>query len=228
MISSEGDIMRGGRMVIAARTTSVVAPAVVAAMVIGGSVSGTAGADAPPTYRVAVTHDGSITSALSGATFRQAPDGLVVTDPRGHVLDRIPTSVPLDGTPVSLRTSLGADGRTATLTPELPAAVATALRHGEHPVSAAKDRAYYDMLFHVANGLNRAGTVAAAAGAGVGTVVGAAVGLVVGCTVFGACILAVPGAAVGAAVGAGVAGAVGTQYGDPKAAQSVLTWITTR
>jgi hypothetical protein len=215
-------------MITAARTTSVVAPAVIAAMVIGGGVSGTAGADAPPTYRVAVTHDGGITSALTGAAFRQVADGLVVVDGSGRTRDRIPTSVPLDGTTVALRTSLGADGRTATLTPDLPPTVAQALQHGRHPASKAKDRAYYDMLFHVANGLNRAGTVAAAAGAGVGTVVGAAVGLVVGCTVFGACILAVPGAAVGAAVGAGVAGAVGTQYGDPGAAQSVLTWITTR
>ena len=220
--------MRGGRMRVGARATSVAVPAMVAAMVIGGSVSGAAGADPAPTYRVAVGHDGSITSSLSGATFRPASDGLVVTDTRGHVLDRIPTSVPLDGTPVALRTTLGADGRTATLTPVLTTAVATTLKQGRHPASAAKDRAYYDMLFHVANGLNRAGTVAAAAGAGVGTVVGAAVGLVVGCTVFGACILAVPGAAVGAAVGAGVAGVVGTQYGDPRAAQSVLTWITTR
>ncbi|WP_299576653.1 hypothetical protein [uncultured Williamsia sp.] len=215
-------------MRVRARATSVAVPAVVAAMVIGGSVSGAAGAGTPPTYRVAVSDDGNITSALSGAVFRAAPDGLVVTDTRGRVLDRIPTSVPLDGTPVALRTTLGAGGRTATLTPVLPTAVATALKQGRHPVSKAKDRAYYDMLFHVANGLNRAGTVAAAAGAGVGTVVGAAVGLVVGCTVFGACLLAVPGAAVGAAIGAGVAGVVGTQYGDPRAAQSVLTWITTR
>ncbi|MGZ8180136.1 hypothetical protein ACXVUM_19620 [Williamsia sp. SKLECPSW1] len=211
-------------MRVAARATSIV----VAATVVSGVVSGVADADPAPSYHVVVTQDGSITSSLSGATFTRSQDGLVVTDPRGRVLDRVPTSVPLYGTPVALTTTLAADGHTATLTPQLPPAVAGALRHAEHPASAAKDRAYYAMLFHVANGLNRAGTVAAAAGAGVGTVVGAAVGLVVGCTVFGACILAVPGAAVGAAVGAGVAGAVGTQYGDPKAAQSVLTWITTR
>ena len=117
--------MRGGRVRVGARTTSVAVPAMVAVMVVGGSVSGAAGADAPPTYRVAVTHDGTITSALSGATFRPASDGLLVTDGHGRVLDRIPTSVPLDGTAVALRTTVGGDGRTATLTPVLPTAVAT-------------------------------------------------------------------------------------------------------
>ena len=218
--------MRGSRKHVRTWGTVVAVPAIVTTMVVGGS--GTAVADATPTYRITADRTGDITTTLAGGTFTRSTDALLIRDGRGTIVDRVPTSIPLNGTTVALRSEVAVDGRSATVVPELTPQIAAALRNGAHPVSAAKDRAFDDMLFHVANGLNRAGTVSAAAGAGVGAVVGAAVGLVVGCSVFGACILLVPGAAVGAAVGAGVAGAAGTQYGDPRAAQSVLTWITTR
>ncbi|MFD0927188.1 hypothetical protein [Williamsia deligens] len=194
--------------------------------IVGGT--GVADAAGHAGYRVTASPGGGITSTVTNATFSPTPGALAVTDPRGTVLDRIPTSVVLNGVTVPLRTTVAADRRTATIDPVLNPALWSAIEHGRHPASARKDRAYYDMLFHVANGLNRAGTVSAAAGAGVGTAVGAAVGLVVGCTVFGACLLAIPAAAAGAAIGGTVAGVVGTQYGDPRAAQSVLTWLSTR
>ncbi|MGJ0117736.1 hypothetical protein ACQ7HM_00890 [Williamsia sp. MIQD14] len=210
------------------RAGSLAALVVTAVVVVSGGGTAVANAGPEASYRVTVGQNGAMTSTLSGATFARTSDGLVVTDDHGHAIDRVPAALALDGVDVPLRTTVAANGRTATIAPDLTPGVTAAIKRGAHPVSARKDRAYYAMLFHVANGLNRAGTVSAAAGAGVGTVVGAAVGLVVGCSVLGACLLAIPAAAAGAAIGATVAGAIGTQYGDPKAAQSVLTWLTTR
>lgn len=220
--------MRGGLVHVTGRAGSIAALVVTAVLAVSGGATAVANADPVPSYRVTVGQGGAMTSTLSGAAFTRTPDGLVVTDDRGRAIDRVPASIPLDGVDVPMRTTVAADGRSATIAPDLTPTVTAAIKRGAHPVSARKDRAYYAMLFHVANGLNRAGTVSAAAGAGVGTVVGAAVGLVVGCSVLGACLLIIPAAAAGAAIGATVAGAIGTQYGDPKAAQSVLTWLTTR
>ncbi|MGU3293486.1 hypothetical protein [Williamsia sp. M5A3_1d] len=215
-------------MRVTGRATSIAALVVTATVTVAGGGTAVADAAPVPSYRVTVGADGAMTSTLTGATFTRTGDGLVVTDDRGRTIDLVPAAIPLGGADVPLRTSVAANARSATIAPDLTATVAAAIKRGAHPVSARKDRAYYAMLFHVANGLNRAGTVSAAAGAGVGTVVGAAVGLVVGCSIFGVCLLAIPAAAAGAAIGATVAGAIGTQYGDPKAAQSVLTWLTTR
>ncbi|WP_174344031.1 hypothetical protein [Gordonia soli] len=176
-----------------------------------------------------MARDGStITTTLTVATFQKKAGDVIVVDRRGTTIDRIADRIMLDGQTVPLRTTVSDDGRKATFTPRFTKETRAALARGMHPVSGQKDRAFRDMLFHVANGLNRAGTVSTVAGAAVGAAVGGVVGLIAGCLIVTGCIWwGVVGLGIGAAAGAGIAGSIGTTYGDPLAGQAVLDWLRT-
>lgn len=209
--------------------TVVAISVIIAAITAAGSAHG-APYRSGPTHSTSVSADGTaIISTLTDATFARTPNGVDVVDDTGRVIDHIDSTVDLDDAAVPLRTTVSDDGRVATIAPVLTDRMRSGIARDTQPVSARKDRAFDTMIWHVANGLNRAGTVGVGIGAAIGAVVGGLAGLVVGCAVVAGCVwLGVAGAAGGAAVGAAIGGTVGTGYGDPRAGQAVLDWVTTR
>ncbi len=196
------------------------------------AIAGTANAtptDTLPRHSTSISADGAtITTVLTDATFRPTTRGLEVIDALGRPVDVVAERLTLNHTAVNLRTTVSADGRTATFHPNLTPQILAAIAPGVHPASAKKERELQDVIWHLANGLNRAGTVSAAIGAGVGAVIGGLVGLVAGCAVVAGCIwLGAAGIVVGAAVGAAVGGVAGVAYGDPRVGQAILDWINT-
>lgn len=185
--------------------------AVAAMTMAAGTANGAPSAVLTPTHLTSVDN-GTITSTLRNASFVEDAGALRVVDRTGKTVETVALSVPLNGVDVPLRADVSADGTSATLTPTLTDQARAAIAAGMHPASAAKDRAWAKMVWHINNGWNRGG--------GVATAVGALIGLVVGCIVIVGCIW---GAGVGAAIGA----VVGINNGDPRAGQAILNWINT-
>lgn len=194
--------------------TMTLAGVVTALLTVATATAHGAPTSLTPSHHTSASADGStITSVLTNATFgHQDANALTVLDRHGATIDRVDLTIPLNGIDVPLRAAVSTDRTTATLTPQLTPEMRTAIASGMHPVSAKKDRAYQQMIWHINNGWNRGG--------GVATAVGAIVGLIVGCLVLVGCIW---GAGVGAAIGA----VVGINNGDPQAGQAILTWINT-
>ncbi|MGV9714050.1 hypothetical protein ACWDTI_25715 [Gordonia sp. NPDC003424] len=188
--------------------------AAIAALTITASTAHGAPTTGAPTQRTVASIDGrSITSILTNATFVSAPGGgLSVVDRNGRVIDRIASSIPLNGIAIPMRAVVSEDRTTAVFTPLITPQAKELIGRGMHPAASKKDRAYQSMIGHINNGWNRGG--------GVATAVGAIVGLIVGCLFIVGCIW---GAGVGAAIGA----VVGINGGDPQAGQAILNWINT-
>ncbi len=168
-----------------------------------------------PSYVASTSADKqSIITTLTNATIAHQVSGnnLVVVNRHGDAISTIPLSTTLNGVNVPLRQQVSADRTRVTLTPDLTASARAAIAAGVHPASAKKDQAWNSMVWHITNGWNRGGAIAAA--------VGALIGLVVGCLVILGCLWA---AAAGAAIGA----VIGINNGDPYAAQSILNWLNT-
>ena len=192
------------------------AVAAAAVMAVGvGSAHAVPPVQGAPTAMSVVSADGAhIVTTLTDATFVPAPvsDALSIVDRHGKIVETVSLAVPLNDQSVPLRAAVSADGSTATLTPVLSESARTEIAAGVRPVSAKKDRAFEQMIWHITNGWNRGGNVA--------TAVGALAGLIVGCIVIVGCVW---GAGVGAAIGA----VVGINNGDPRAGQAILNWINT-
>ncbi|WP_018179748.1 hypothetical protein [Jongsikchunia kroppenstedtii] len=188
-----------------------VASTTIAALVIVFGASYAAASTGPATQYTATSPNGSIVSTLKNAAFVSRGNVLTVVDSTGRTIDHVSQSVSLNGVSVPLRVNVDASRTRATFTPTITPQSRAAIALGLHP-AAAKDDAYNKMIWHINNGWNRGGGVAAA--------VGALVGLIVGCAVIVGCIW-------GAGVGAGIGAAIGINQGDPLAGQAVLNWINT-
>lgn len=200
------------------RLLVLIAAITVAALVAGFTYSPARAtpAYATPTYVAQLAPGGSVVTAhLTGARFAPTPVGgqVAILDRAGGVLEQVALVTELNGVAVPLRVSVGADRSTATFTPLLSDAMLQSIRQSAHPVSAKKDKAYMNMMWHLNNGWNRGN-------AAVTTAVGALIGFAVGFLLIGGWLITTP---IGAAIGA----AVGINAGDPKAGQSVLDWINT-
>lgn len=177
---------------------------------------------------VATAHAAPAVTAGPSATAKIAPggqsvivelsNGTAAVDPAGGRLTILGTdgrragSVPLagaiDGFAVPLQASVGADGRTVTLTPSVPGALRAVLDGAE--TKAAKrltKQQRYDIMWAELNKGWRGNTP-------LYTLIGGLIGFIV---------FALPGAAVGAAIGA----YVGYQETNPKAWPSVVAWWNT-
>ncbi|MFC9790836.1 hypothetical protein [Rhodococcus sp. NPDC127528] len=194
---------------------AVLSVAVVAAMGIGAGTSYANSAppqgDATVGYQTSVQPGGrSVATVLDSGAFRLASGGTAVdiVDNGGAQLVRIPLAYGIDGALVPISAAIGGDGRSLTLTPQMPDPAVL----GVHPVYS--ETAYQNMVTQIEWGWLHGGQVNANIGAAIGAVVGCVLFLFVGC---------IPGAAIGATIGA----VTGVVNANPAAQPAVFDFLRT-
>lgn len=155
-----------------------------ATIALAATTVGTAQAEPAPVGYSVTSDGGSVRTILDAGAFRVDADGSAasVVDDSGAVLTTIPLAYSVDGVRYPVAAAVDADGRSMTVTPQLPSLI--------HPVYSPA--AYQDLVTQIQIGWQNGGSVTGGIGAGIGAAVGCVLFLFVGC---------IPGAALGATIG---------------------------